>query len=126
IKKTEIPLMGKLPEEGGEYFGKKSIGFEHGLMIKKRTKQFASPEEINKQLSNKQFFKPKDNTVLEAIKSKTKVLEKKEALAQKKAALERLKLSAKQINKGKTNIKRAEEMEEIEEELLGDIGNEEP
>jgi hypothetical protein len=102
----------------------KKIFFEHGLMV--GGKRATLPGEIKKQV-----FKEKadNNMVLKAIERKTKEMEAKNQESEKNVALDRLRAYAQQIKekkleKKKTELEEAEQMDEIEEDLLNGIGKE--
>ena len=104
----------------------KKIVFEQGLMVKTK-------EELQ---GKKQVFKEKEGTILSELAKKTKEIESTNQQQEKNATLEKLRKSAQEIKektqrpygdkqKKKNELQEAEEMDEIEEGLLNEIGGEE-
>ena len=96
------------------------MAFEQGLMVK--TKDNLE--------GKKQVLKEKGESILSALAKKTNEIESKNQQDEKKSALEKLRQSAQQIKekaqpKKKSELKEAEEMDEIEEDLLNDINKDE-
>jgi len=114
-KKKASNISKKIIEEP---IGRKKISFEQGLMIKSTTDNAET---------KKQVFKEKeDNILIKVIERKTKEIESESKEKEKREALKKLRNFAQQIKlskqgKKKTELEKANEMNEIEEDLLNNL-----
>jgi len=114
----EKKKTGEISKINGEAkTGRKKIIFEQGLMVKSNTRG----EETKKQV-----FKEKDDNILKVIERKTKEIESETREKEKKEALKKLRSFAQQVKssnsgKKKTELDKANEMNEIEEDLLNNL-----
>ncbi len=127
-RKVAIPKMGLTKEEKMPVADR--IRFEEGLM----TKGSSPTPKVTPAMIKNQVFKDKNTNVLKVIDKNTKELESKSNKEQKNAALAKLRQMALDINdkKKSTGKKKKEEaykeedeeIEEIEEGLLNELGDE--
>jgi hypothetical protein len=129
-KKEEIPKRILKEDEQVKKSGKR-MDFEHGLMVKttgkEQTKQGTGSPKTVLQEKQKQVYKEKEDNIITALEKKTKEMEAKNREKEKKAALERLRDFAQEIKekKKKSELEEAEQMDEIEEDLLNEMSKEE-
>jgi predicted membrane protein len=95
---------------------KPRITFEDGLMVKGKS--------VQETKTKKQVFKEKEGNILNTLQDKTSELENEDEVKKKEDVLEKLRNSARQISDTKKAKTKEEDEEEIEEELLSDIGEE--
>ncbi|MFA5126360.1 MAG: hypothetical protein WC462_05160 [archaeon] len=102
---------------GGTKEEQKKIVFEQGLMVKSNKREGET---------KKQVFKEKEDNILKVIERKTKEIESETREKEKKEALKKLRNFAQQVKssdsrKKKTELDKANEMNEIEEDLLNNL-----
>jgi len=122
-RRTAIPEKGLTKAE--KMPTSQRIRFEEGLMMKGS----APTPKVTPAMIKNQVFKDKNSNVLKVIDKNTKELESKSNVEQKNAALAKLRQMAQDISGKKQPLEKKkkdedEEIEDIEEDLLNELGDE--